>query len=195
MSEITTLPGFSINISQAAGSASRLLPFPGVNQPAQLVKAPDFTMPPESMLGTPMYFTIKIGDVQLPNEPLITVFSSKNIVKTVVAGGNFTVKEIIGLDDYKINIKGYAMREGQPVLGGSSLVPEDYPEAELRKLANLNKITKDLPVTCQLLSYFNITRLVIEDMSFPPVAGAAGYFAYEINAVSDESSLAKLLRK
>jgi hypothetical protein len=184
--------GQVFDLRKLSGLTTRL-PFPDAKNPAKGNEAELFTLPTSSVLGTPRYFAIKIAEVTLPNEPLITVSGSKTIVKTQVAGGDFTVKEIIGMDDWKINIKGFAVREGavrERAAGG--LVPDDYPEEWLRSLVSIYRRGFALDVQCQLLSYFNISRIVIEDINFPPVAGAAGYFAYEINASSDESSLAKL---
>ena len=193
--QTTTGKGFSLDLNDAKGLL-KLLPFPAASQPAKTNTADVFSLPTSAVLGTPLFFSLKIDGVQLPNEPLITVTGSKTIVKTQVAGGNFTVKEMMGLDDWKINVKGYAVREGavrdRP---GSGLVPEDYPEEWLRALITLFNKNTALDCQCQLLSYFNITRLVMEDISFPAVAGAHGYFAYEFNAMSDESSLAKLKLK
>ncbi|WP_345235457.1 DUF6046 domain-containing protein [Hymenobacter saemangeumensis] len=143
-----------------------------------------------------MFFRIQIDGVWLPNEPLITLSGAKVIVKTPIAGGNGTVKEMIGEDDYKINIKGQAVRESAERFRDSGgLVPDDYPEEKMRELARLWKVNRDVSCQCQLLTYFNISRLVIEDITFPLVPGNSGSFYYEINAVSDESSVAKLIRK
>ncbi len=191
-SNVSQANGFSFDLRKAKGLVT-LLPFPDAKTPAKTNEADLFQLPTSAVLGTPRYFAIKIAEVTLPNEPLITVSGSKTIVKTQVAGGDFTVKEVIGTDDWKINIKGFAVREGatrdRPAGG---LVPDDYPEEWLRSLVSLFRRNTALDVQCQLLSYFNISRLVIEDISFPAVPGAHGWFAYEINASSDESSLAKL---
>lgn len=195
MSELTTSPQFKVNTFQLPNLLTSL-PFPAKLEPEQGSKTPDFRPPSASDLGTPRFFAMQLDEVLLPNEPLITVSSSKNIVKTVVAGGDFTVKEIIGADDWKIKIQGYAVREGNRGQGvASSLVPEDYPEEWLRKLVRLYRRNQALEVKCQLLTYFNITALVLEDIEFPAVAGATDYFAYQITACSDESSLGKLQRK
>ena len=186
---------FNLDLLKVKGLV-RHLPFPAASQLVTSNVADVFTLPTSAVLGTPLFFALKIDGVQLPNEPLITVTGSKTIVKTQVAGGNFTVKEIIGLDDWKINIRGRAVREGavrdRPAGG---LVPDDYPEEWLRALITLFKKNTALDCQCQLLTYFNISRLVLEDISFPAVEGAHGFFYYEINASSDESSLAKLKLK
>jgi hypothetical protein len=198
MEERTNKPaGFNANIFTGLGNPL-LVPFPKVLRGgSEEVNTPaEFTPPPAHLLGNPMYFRLKLDDVWLPNEPLITLSGSKVIVKTPIAGGNGTVKEMIGEDDYKISIKGRAVREvAERYRDAGGLVPDDYPEEWMRTLARLWKINKDVSCQCQLLSYFNITRCVIEDITFPPVPGESGSFYYEINAVSDESSVAKLIRK
>lgn len=190
-------PGFNANIFTGLGNPV-LVPFPTVLAGGNEFQneAPNFQAPPSHLLGNPMYFRLKLDDVWLPNEPLITLSGAKVIVKTPIAGGNGTVKEMIGEDDYKISIRGRAVREvAERYRDAGGLVPDDYPEEWMRTLARLWKINKDIACQCQLLSYFNITRCVIEDINFPPVPGESGSFYYEINAVSDESSVAKLIRK
>ncbi len=176
-------------------SAWKNLPFPGAKAPAELHQAAPTTAPPVQLLGTPQWFRVTLGGIVLPNAPLVTVTGAKTIVKTQVAGGDFTVKEIIGLDDYRVNIKGIGVREGQRDRGTNTLVPNDFPEEILRDLVALYQRNEALDVSCQLLSYFGISRLVVEDISFPGIPGSQGYLAYELNAVSDRSKLATLTRK
>lgn len=184
---------FEFDLRKGKGLITHL-PFPdAILGQVKTNEAPAFAPVLATELGTPRYFALKIDKLTLPNEPLITVTGSKTIVKTQVAGGDFTVKEIIGRDDWKINIKGFAVREGAVRdLPNGGLVPEAFPEEWLRALVTLYNQNRALDCECQLFTYFNIRRLVIEDISFPAVAGAHGYFAYEINAMSDDSSLAKL---
>lgn len=169
------------------------LPFPDAKRPAKSNEAELFNLPTSSVLGTPRYFAITIGGVTLPNEPLIRVSGAKNIVVTDIAGGDDAVVEMIGRQRWKIQIQGYAVREGaardRPAGG---LVPDDYPEEWLRKLVALYNQNEALDCQCQLLSYFNITRLLIEDIDIAAVPGAHGYFPYQINASSDRSALASL---
>jgi hypothetical protein len=151
-----------------------------------------------SYLGTPLFFPMTIDGVLLPNAPLITVSAVKNVVKTPVAGRDYTVKEIVSLDDYKINIKGIATNY-DPINGvaknTSSTVYEEFPEDWLVLLNNLYKRkqsekTKDtisLPVQCDFLRMLGIHYIVIERISFPPMVGVQSALAYELEAVSDEN--------
>jgi hypothetical protein len=150
-----------------------------------------------SSLGTPLFFPMKIDGVQLPNAPLITVSAMKHVVKTPVAGRDFTVKEIVSLDDYKINLKGIATN--YDAINGvaknkEGLVYEDYPEDWLILLNNLYRRkrsekandTISLPVECELLRMLGIHYVVIEKISFPAMAGVQSALAYEMELVSDE---------
>lgn len=150
-----------------------------------------------SSLGTPLFFPMTIDGVLLPNAPLITVTSVKHVVKTPVAGRDYTVKEIVSLDDYKINIKGVATN--YDAINGvakndSGVIYEDYPEDWLVLLNNLYKRkrserandTISLPVQCDLLRMLGIHYLVLEKISFPAMVGVQSALAYEMEAVSDE---------
>jgi hypothetical protein len=185
---------FDLNDAKAAASGLVMrLPFPDAKKSETLNQAELFKLPTSSVLGTPRYFAINIGGVELPNEPMIRVSGAKNIVVTDIAGGDDAVVEMIGRQRWKIQIQGWAIREGatrdRPAGG---LVPDDFPEEWLRKLVTLYNRNEALDCQCQLLTYFNISRLVIEDIDFPPMTGAGGKFAYQINASSDRSALAKL---
>ncbi|MES2730043.1 MAG: DUF6046 domain-containing protein [Pseudomonadota bacterium] len=189
-------PGFSVNRFQL-GSLATNLPFPAAPSlvDGNTFKG-EFQLPASSDLKTPRFFAMQLDEILLPNEPLISVTSAKNIVETVVAGGDYTVKEMIGAQDWKIKIQGYAVREGnRDQAVATSLVPTDYPEEWLRRLILLYRRNRALAVTCQLMTYYNVKNLVINDIDFPAIAGASDYFAYQISASSDESSLAKLIRR
>lgn len=184
--------GLAFDLRKAKGLVS-LLPFPDAKHPTKINEVELFKLPTSSVLGTPRYFAMTIGGVTLPNEPLIRVSGAKNIVVTDIAGGDDAVVEMIGRQRWKIQIQGYAIREGatrdRPAGG---LIPDDFPEEWLRSLVALYNRNEALDCQCQLLSYFNISRLVIEDIDFPPIPGAGGKFAYQINASSDRSALASL---
>ncbi|MBD2769700.1 hypothetical protein IC235_17560 [Hymenobacter sp. BT664] len=197
MSEVKTTPAAPHTAATfQLGALLTRLPYGGIEPFEKARQAAEFKAPTASDLGTPRFFAMQLDEVMLPNEPLITVSGSKHMVETVIAGGDFTVIEMIGADNYAIKIQGYAVREGNRSQAvANSLVPEDYPEEWLRKLIMLFRRNRHLKVQCQLLTYFNITALVIKTIEFPAIEGASDYFAYQITAVSDESSLAKLIRK
>jgi hypothetical protein len=149
-----------------------------------------------SSLGTPLFFPMTIDGVLLPNAPMITVSSTKQVVKTAVAGRDYSVKEVISIDDYKINIKGIATNY-DPINGvakNSDSIYEEFPEDWLVLLNNLYKRkrsekandTISLPVACDYLRMLGIHYLVIEKISFPPMIGVQSAFAYEMEAMSDE---------
>ena len=173
----------------------RFAPFPKVptgNVPAPAGSFPGVpagqTDPPapiqSAWFGTPMFFAIALGGVWLPNAPLITVEGQKLIVKTAVAGGDFAVIEIVGLDSYRITIQGYAIVEPGEA-GGGLTVPTDYPADWARTFAQLHRRKESLAVECELLAYFGITHVVIEDFKWGTAEGAQGYAPYQLTCISD----------
>jgi hypothetical protein len=134
--------------------------------------------------GTPMFFTCTLGGVELPNAPLIMVEGQKLVVKTPVAGGDFAVIEIIGLDSYRITMQGYALVDPGET-GGGLTVPSDYPADWARTFAQLHRRKEALAVECELLGYFGITHVVIEDFKWSTQEGSQGYAPYQLTCVSD----------
>lgn len=128
-----------------------------------------------SLLGTPIHFPIKIGGFELPNEPLIRITGMNRMERTPLDGNAGRFKEIFSLDDYEIVIKGIAINEENPDM---------YPDKIIRKLRELCEVGH-APVTCKLLSYFNINRLAFEKWDFPPLEGVI-WQPYEIKCYSDK---------
>jgi Domain of unknown function (DUF6046) len=151
-----------------------------------------------SFLGTPLFFPMKIDGVLLPNEPLITVTGTKRVVETAIAGNDFSVTEIVGLENYKINIKGVATNY-DPINGKSKndfqagLVYDDYPEEWLyllndlfkRKRSEKTSDTISLPVECDFLRILGIHYIVIKQLNLPAVAGMQSAIPYEFTCMSD----------
>ena len=134
--------------------------------------------------GTPMFFICRLGGLELPNTPLITVEASKLIVKTPVAGGDYAVTEIIGLDNYRVTMQGYALVEpGES--GGGLTVPNEYPAEWARELNKLHRRKEALAAECELLGYFGITHLVIENFTWGTAEGAQGYAPWKMTCISD----------
>ena len=130
---------------------------------------------PAHYLGTPIFMPVKLGDYQLPFEPLVEINGGKSIVRTPLAGFNGTVKENMGLDDYAITIRGIVLNEDS----------DDYPEAEVLRLRRLFEQTESLDIVCPLLSLFNINRIAIESLRLPAEEGVLHYQPYEFTGYSD----------
>lgn len=130
---------------------------------------------------------MQIEEFVLPIPPIIQLSLSKNIVKTPLAGSDFTFKEIISANDYRINIKGFLKNNSGVQVGNIKMAANTYPIPELRELIALSRLNTSLRVVNDLFSYYNIELMVIEKISYPFVAGSVNYIPYEIQAISDEN--------
>lgn len=125
--------------------------------------------------GRPYFMPVKLGDVELPN-PVIKITNKKTIVETAMVGRTGTVKELISMEDYKINIKGIIIMEDN-----------SYPEAEIRKLHDLYKQNTSFPISSALTDIFltDDNKVVITDITWPEKIGTQNVKTYEMNLVSD----------
>ena len=128
-----------------------------------------------SIFGQPISMPIKIDDVWLDHEPLITLTGGKNIVKTVVAGLKGTVKEEINDNDYLIVIKGI-------ITNGNS---NDYPEAQVNELRHILEAKGSHKVVNKLLKIFGIDEMVVEHFNIFGIEGHQSQQAYQISGWSD----------
>lgn len=120
-----------------------------------------------------------------PYEPMINISSGNNIVKRNVAkqGENLigTIKERWSRKDFDITING--------VLIGSILkgnVDECYPKEQLTRLFEFLKFSKEFYIYSYPMEILNITKVVVEDYSFPFTKGE-NVQAYELKLTSDYS--------
>lgn len=140
----------------------------------------------EGLYGVPIAMPCKLGDVDLPNEPLISVNLSKHIVETAIDGQDGTFKELYSLGDYQVTIHGLALDDGDP---------DNYPEEIVRELRRVCEERKQVPITCDLTTLFNITHVAIKGANFPAMAGNGGIQPYEIAALSDREFSLKVREK
>jgi hypothetical protein len=128
-----------------------------------------------------------LGGVAFEIPVLVSIAGTKNIVSTPVAGRNFSVKEIISIEDYKINFRGFLSEPGVTDAGGGiNLRKSAFPENKLRELVlDIWQVNRDIEVESDFLRMFSVNRVVITDLSFPELAGYAGVIPFEMNALSD----------
>lgn len=124
---------------------------------------------------------------RLPYEPLISI-AGKNIVikrrvaKLGVENGQLlsgSIKERWSQDDYEITITGALM--GALIRGSYE---DCYPRADFEKLKKVLTHAKEVRILCAPLELLGITKIVIDDFSFPFTKGE-NVQAYEIKASSD----------
>lgn len=140
---------------------------------------------PESKQFFPLSFSFTEGGQKwlFPFEPMINISSGNNIIKRNVAkqGENLvgTIKERWSRKDFDIQVTG--------VLMGSMLqgTPEDtFPREQMERLFDFLIFAKEIYVYCHPLEILGITKVVVEDYSFPFTKGE-NVQAYDIKLVSD----------
>lgn len=120
---------------------------------------------------------------EFPVATIVDFGRDKDITKTPTIGSVGTVKEIFGLGDWNINIRGICLND-------DSRVKQKTAKEQQAALIALNEIAGSL--TIEKGSLFldkQITRFVIESLSFTAVQGKPNVIRYEISAVSDEDFL------
>jgi len=140
----------------------------------------------EGLYGVPIAMPCKLGDVDLPNEPLISVNLSKHIVETAIDGQDGTFKELYSLGDYQVTIQGLALDDEDA---------DNYPEEIVRELRRVCEERKHVAISCTLTTLFNITHVAIKGANFPALAGNIGVQPYEIAALSDREFSLKVREK
>ena len=142
---------------------------------------------PESQQFFPLSFSFtKDGTKWLfPYEPMINISSGNNIVKRNVAkqGKELvgTVKERWSRKDFDIQVTGVLIGS---LLKGS--VEDCYPKKQLQELFEFLIYEKEFYVYSPPLDALGITKVVVEDYSFPFTKGE-NVQAYDIKLVSDFS--------
>jgi len=144
-----------------------------IRQPQQSSKMANYFG--RDLSGRSYFMPVKLGQVDLPN-PVIKVTNKKTIVETALVGRIGTVKELIGQEDYKINIKGIIIMEDST-----------YPEDMIATIHELYSRNTSLTISSALTNIFltDNNSVVITDISWPEIAGVQNVKTYEMNLLSD----------
>lgn len=129
--------------------------------------------------GRSVFMPVQIGELLLPNEPTVFISGRKEIVKTRLAGSKRkgSVKELIGVDDYVITIRGIAITHNSTTV---------YPEATVKGIIDLYNQNASLEIRSAITNLLGIYRVVIESIDFPEMIGVQHAQAYQLKCVSDE---------
>jgi hypothetical protein len=131
----------------------------------------------EDSLGREFFLPVWIDGYLVPFA-VIGINCSKTIISTSLPEIGGSVKELISIDDYKINIKGMCVSQGN-----------EYPEDDIQKLFNLFKKGKSLIVESVLTAIFLDGKFhqkcVIRDLKFPQLAGVEHVKPFELELESD----------
>lgn len=131
----------------------------------------------DDLWGREMFLPVSINDYVLPFA-VISIVCKKTIVATAMPERGGTVKELISIDDYDINIKGILIDDNG-----------NYPELEVIDLHELFLLNEPVQLNCVLTDIFlkgSFNQMVvIKDLKFPSVTGVEHAKPYEISLESD----------
>lgn len=140
---------------------------------------------PENKQFFPLSFSFTEGGQKwlFPFEPMINISSGNNIIKRNVAkqGEKLigTIKERWSRKDFDIQVTGVLM--GRMLQG----TPEDtFPREQMERLFEFLKHSKEFYIYCHPLEILGITKVIVEDYSFPFTKGE-NVQAYDLKLTSD----------
>jgi hypothetical protein len=125
--------------------------------------------------GTPFFMPIQLNGVWIPNSPTMSLKAGKNIKSTPTAGGDVTIKELISINDYKLQIKGFAI----------NFENNDYPYEDVEQLKELYAPNKSLPILSDLCEIFEINNVVVVDLDLPELVGIQNVQPFVLDLLSD----------
>ncbi|MCT4580843.1 MAG: DUF6046 domain-containing protein [Flavobacteriales bacterium] len=148
----------------------------------------------KSYLGTPIIFPItflggtynyysdgqikqkELQDLQLPATTMVDFRRSKIKRKTRVNGGNGSIKETYGLDDWKIRIRGLILPEASG----------DFPEETLLRLQEFENLADSIRVSGKLFRLLSIYKIDIDEITLPQVKGYPNNRPFMLSCESTE---------
>jgi len=119
---------------------------------------------------------LQMNDFLMPVATIVDFERDMVMMQTRTLGNTGTVKEIYGLDDWKINIRGICLADDQRTA--------QEQEDELVRWRN---ICDSIGVIGGIFERKNIRRMCIESIVFRPIQGKWGVRPFEITACSDEA--------
>lgn len=154
----------------------------------------------KSLMGAPMYASAEEGTLHympvslwsndsadgahnslLLPYAIVAMSAQKRIVETTLVEQGGTLKELIGMEDYIISIKGLMVGKGNV-----------FPEADIAQLRNLYEWNGPISMQCALTDIFLLRphrsgseRVVIKDLKWPFIKGYPSVRPYELTLLSD----------
>lgn len=123
---------------------------------------------------------IEMDDFVMPYATLVEFSRQMNVTKTKVMGNFGTVKEIYGLDDWNINIRGFCLTDK----GRES---QKTADEQAHALVMWSRLVDSIEVSGDLFVQKAIYSLVMENFQLAPVQGKPDVYSFTISAVSDKS--------
>ena len=124
----------------------------------------------------PVWIKSTLGELEIP-AAAISITGKKNIVSTPLVGRRGTVKELISVGDYEINIKGVIMGKDQFT----------YPEEGVQQFRDLFELNQSVELISALsdLTLHPDDRIVIKSISYPEVGAVENAQLITITAETD----------
>lgn len=126
-------------------------------------------------MGSLYFMPVMIGDIEMPNA-VISITGKKTIIETPMVGRAGSVKELISIDDYEINLTGV-------LVGKNREYPEDLV-ASMRDLWKRNQSVKLISALTDLVMENN-DKVVIKTIDFPAVGAIEDAQVVKLTATSD----------
>lgn len=182
---------------------------PADEQAKQLLGSYNVTIPQEdvydrlSQFGTPVFGTFwavpddlpylvygnndklverEFAKFEFPVASIVDFSRPKYIKKESTIGGKGSVKEIMGVGDWEVNIRGILCDD-------TSRVAQQKARQQQYAIDKLNEIAGAIKLAGRIFEERNISHIVIESVRFSAVQGKPGLIQYEIEAISDEGFL------
>jgi hypothetical protein len=123
----------------------------------------------------PVIIEHKGKEYEMPNA-VISIRGKKTIVETAMVGRKGTVKELISVNDYEINIAG-------------KVQDIDFPDKGIADLNELYNINESVVLKCALTDIFldDDDRVVIKDIDFTEIGGSETVQVFKMSLVTDRS--------
>ena len=137
-----------------------------------------------SLTGVPIHMPLRVSyrtdegeevEFKFPNEPLIELRVTKNIIKTPIDSNDGTFKELFSMNDYSVTIKALLINEDA----------EDIPEEEITELRRILEHRGSLRINNRLTDLFRIEYIAINEARFADMKGEVQSQAVVIRADSD----------
>lgn len=125
---------------------------------------------------------VQVSRFEFPVATIVEFSRPKNIVKEKTIGGKGSVKEIMGLDDWEISIRGI-------IVDDESRESQKTAKQQQYALDRLSEVAGAIKIEGKIFAERYISHIVIETPRFSPVQGKPGLIQYEIQASSDEAFL------
>lgn len=129
------------------------------------------------VLGSYFFMPVTIGGIEIPNA-VISISGRKTIVETPLVGRRGSIKELISVDDYQIEVTG--------VLIGSDA--DSYPEDQVESLRDLWRRDESVVLISALsdLILEQTDKIVLKSIDFPAVGAYENAQIVKLSAVSDQ---------